>query len=51
MDGGGERPRMGKFDLVAFPCANADRIITARASTHAHERMHKRNHSVLCDMA
>lgn len=31
MDGCGERPRMGKFDLVAFTRANVDRIIIALA--------------------
>lgn len=33
MDGCGERPHMGKFDLVAFTCARADRIIIASTNT------------------
>lgn len=41
MDGCGERPCMGKFDLVVFTCARADRIIIASTNTHKYIGKHK----------
>lgn len=33
MDGCGERPRKGKFDLEAFTCACADHVIIVSTNT------------------